>query len=41
MSYTSDCTGTTGIRIPIVRDDEIGHLASSFNEMSVALQDAG
>lgn len=30
--------GQLEIRIPIVRDDEIGHLASSFNEMSVALQ---
>jgi GGDEF domain-containing protein len=30
--------GQLEIRIPIVRDDEIGHLASSFNEMSVAVQ---
>lgn len=30
--------GQLEIRVPIVRDDEIGHLASSFNEMSVALQ---
>ncbi|MBD3347331.1 MAG: HAMP domain-containing protein [Chitinivibrionales bacterium] len=30
--------GNLDIRVPIVRDDEIGHLASSFNEMSVALQ---
>jgi GGDEF domain-containing protein len=30
--------GKLEIRIPIVRDDEIGQLASSFNEMSVALQ---
>jgi diguanylate cyclase (GGDEF)-like protein len=30
--------GKLEVRIPIVRDDEIGQLASSFNEMSVALQ---
>jgi GGDEF domain-containing protein len=30
--------GKLDIRVPIVRDDEIGRLASSFNEMSVALQ---
>ena len=30
--------GKLDVRIPIVRDDEIGRLASSFNEMSVALQ---
>jgi diguanylate cyclase (GGDEF)-like protein len=30
--------GQLEIRVPIVRDDEIGQLASSFNEMSVALQ---
>jgi len=30
--------GVLDIRVPIVRDDEIGRLASSFNEMSVALQ---
>ena len=30
--------GDLAIRVPIVRDDEIGRLASSFNEMSVALQ---
>jgi GGDEF domain-containing protein len=30
--------GDLEIRVPIVRDDEIGQLASSFNEMSVALQ---
>lgn len=30
--------GQLEIRVPIVRDDEIGHLASSFNEMGVALQ---
>lgn len=30
--------GNLDIRVPIVRDDEIGRLASSFNEMSVALQ---
>lgn len=30
--------GQLDIRVPIVRDDEIGRLASSFNEMSVALQ---
>ncbi|MFP4416701.1 MAG: HAMP domain-containing protein [Chitinispirillaceae bacterium] len=30
--------GDLDIRIPIVRDDEIGQLATSFNEMSVALQ---
>ncbi|MBD3421513.1 MAG: HAMP domain-containing protein [Chitinivibrionales bacterium] len=30
--------GELDIRVPIVRDDEIGRLASSFNEMSVALQ---
>ncbi|MCU0609900.1 MAG: HAMP domain-containing protein, partial [Chitinispirillaceae bacterium] len=30
--------GRLDIRVPIVRDDEIGQLASSFNEMSVALQ---
>ncbi len=30
--------GNLEIRVPIVRDDEIGRLASSFNEMSVALQ---
>lgn len=30
--------GRLDIRVPIVRDDEIGRLASSFNEMSVALQ---
>ncbi len=30
--------GSLDIRVPIVRDDEIGRLASSFNEMSVALQ---
>jgi GGDEF domain-containing protein len=30
--------GELDIRVPIVRDDEIGQLASSFNEMSVALQ---
>jgi diguanylate cyclase (GGDEF)-like protein len=30
--------GKLEIRIPIVRDDEIGQLASSFNEMSVAIQ---
>jgi GGDEF domain-containing protein len=30
--------GDLTIRVPIVRDDEIGRLASSFNEMSVALQ---
>jgi GGDEF domain-containing protein len=29
--------GDLDIRVPIVRDDEIGQLASSFNEMSVAL----
>ena len=30
--------GDLAARVPIVRDDEIGRLASSFNEMSVALQ---
>jgi GGDEF domain-containing protein len=30
--------GKLDIRVSIVRDDEIGQLASSFNEMSVALQ---
>jgi diguanylate cyclase (GGDEF)-like protein len=30
--------GQLEIRVPIVREDEIGQLASSFNEMSVALQ---
>jgi GGDEF domain-containing protein len=30
--------GDFEIRVPIVRDDEIGQLASSFNEMGVALQ---
>ena len=30
--------GDLAIRVPIVRDDEIGRLASSFNEMSVAIQ---
>jgi GGDEF domain-containing protein len=30
--------GKLDIRVPIVSDDEIGQLASSFNEMSVALQ---
>jgi GGDEF domain-containing protein len=30
--------GELDIRVPIVRDDEIGQLAASFNEMSVALQ---
>ncbi|MBD3320912.1 MAG: HAMP domain-containing protein, partial [Chitinivibrionales bacterium] len=30
--------GKLDIRVPIVRDDEIGRLASSFNEMSIALQ---
>ncbi len=30
--------GKLDIRVPIVRPDEIGQLASSFNEMSVALQ---
>jgi GGDEF domain-containing protein len=30
--------GNLDIRVSIVRDDEIGRLASSFNEMSVALQ---
>jgi diguanylate cyclase (GGDEF)-like protein len=30
--------GQLEIRVPIVRDDEIGQLASSFNEMSVSLQ---
>lgn len=30
--------GQLDIRVPIVRDDEIGQLASSFNEMGVALQ---
>jgi len=30
--------GNLDIRVPIVRDDEIGRLAVSFNEMSVALQ---
>ena len=30
--------GDFNIRVPIVRDDEIGQLAGSFNEMSVALQ---
>lgn len=30
--------GDLNIRVPIVRQDEIGLLASSFNEMSVALQ---
>jgi GGDEF domain-containing protein len=30
--------GDFAIRVPIVREDEIGRLASSFNEMSVALQ---
>jgi diguanylate cyclase (GGDEF)-like protein len=30
--------GQLNVRVPIVRDDEIGQLASSFNEMSVAFQ---
>ncbi len=30
--------GQLDIRVPIVRDDEIGQIASSFNEMGVALQ---
>ncbi len=30
--------GDLDIRVPIVREDEIGQLATSFNEMSVALQ---
>lgn len=30
--------GQLDIRVPIVRDDEIGQLASSFNEMGVSLQ---
>ena len=30
--------GDLSIRVPIAGDDEIGHLASSFNEMSVAFQ---
>ncbi len=30
--------GKLNIRVPIVREDEIGQLANSFNEMSVALQ---
>lgn len=30
--------GKLDIRVPIVRDDEIGQLASAFNEMGVALQ---
>ena len=30
--------GNLDIRVPIVRQDEIGQLASSFNEMGVALQ---
>jgi len=30
--------GQLEIRVPIVRDDEIGSLATSFNEMSVAIQ---
>ncbi len=30
--------GDLDIRVPIVRDDEIGQLATSFNEMGVALQ---
>lgn len=30
--------GELDTRVPIVRDDEIGHLAIAFNEMSVALQ---
>jgi diguanylate cyclase (GGDEF)-like protein len=30
--------GQLDIRLPIVRDDEIGQLASAFNEMGVALQ---
>lgn len=31
-------SGDLETRVPIVRDDEIGQLASSFNEMGVALQ---
>ncbi len=34
----SIAAGKLDIRVPIVRDDEIGRLASSFNEMSVAFQ---
>jgi diguanylate cyclase (GGDEF)-like protein len=30
--------GDLEVRVPIVRDDEIGRLASSFNEMSVAIK---
>ena len=31
-------SGNLDIRVPIVRDDEIGQLATSFNEMSVAFK---
>lgn len=34
----SIASGQLEIRVPIVRDDEIGRLASSFNEMSLAIQ---
>jgi GGDEF domain-containing protein len=43
LSKLNDATrriaqGDLAIRVPIVGDDEIGRLASSFNEMSVAIQ---